>query len=358
MSKMKKYAAIFCAALSLVSVGCGKDTKPVDNPKQTEAQKTDAGKTARDKMLTEITTGWNTETTDADKDNSNWEKATDLVKKYPDFIRQAEPYSPSPETILKKPWEYYGKVVSLKGRIYSVEQRPPGDSVVKFFRQDCFHMMFVPSGGDVTFSTDIIGADGNNLRDDAIVTLRGFVYGHRELVNTTFGGKRKGLGFVGFVDTQNPQQARPSAPPPTAERQPVPQNSQSTGRTAISDLALANVMIGDSFSTVQQVLGTPYKEQAKGNGKIYYYYPSVEVHCQNGLVKTLISESLAAATPRGIHEGSSLQEVLSAYGTDYMKSRYENLDLYEYNFISQNGLSKILRFAINSSGRVDYISIR
>lgn len=155
---------------------------------------------------------------------------------------------------------------------------------------------------------------------------------------------------------QNQQNHTPASTKP--QNQGVPSTSQSPRPNTTSDLTLANVSIGDSFSTVQQVLGTPYKEETKSDGKKYYFYPSVEVHCQNGSVITLISNSQVAATSRGVHEGSSLQEVLSAYGNDYMKSRYENLDLYEYNFMSKNGLSKVLRFAINPNGRVDYISIR
>ena len=364
MMRSKKCMAILCAVLSLALAGCGSDTKPTDSVKQAETKTQDAEKTARDKMIAEITTGWNTETTDTDKDTSNWDKAIDLVKRYPDYIRQAEPYSPTPETMLKKPWEYYGKVVRLTGRVYSVEQRPPGDSVVKFFGQDCFHMMFVPSGGDVTFSVDIVGTDGN-LRDDAIVTIRGYIYGHRGLVHTTFGGKSKGLGFVGFVDAPG---ASPAPAPSAGQAAPPPAPQQSTTipaqspqpprRTAVPDLMLANVALGDSFDTVQQVLGTPYKQENKGNGKIYYYYPSVEVHCRNGTVTTLISETPAASTTRGLHEGSSLQDVLSAHGNDYMKSNYDGLDLYEYNFTTPSGRSAILRFAVNANGRVDYISIR
>lgn len=361
--KAKKCMAILCAAVSFVLAGCGgQSSKPTENAKPTAAE---SQKTERDKMLAEITTGWNTETTDTDKDNTNWEKATDLVKKYPDYIRQAEPYSSSPETMLKKPWEYYGKVVSLTGRVYSVEQRPPGDSVVKFFGQDCFHMMFVPSGDDVTFSVDIVGADGN-LRDDAIVTIRGYIYGHRGLVNTTFGGKSKGLGMVGFVDTQNAsqsstQQRQQNVSPTTTQQHnnaPAAQPQQQTTRNTPPNLTLANVSLEDSFSTVQQVLGTPYKEGTTSSGLRKYSYPSVEVFVQDGRVAGLVSETPAAAMPNGLHEGSSLQEVLSRYGNDYTKSNYDGLDLYEYNFTTPSGRSAILRFAVNSSGRVDYISIR
>ncbi len=156
------------------------------------------------------------------------------------------------------------------------------------------------------------------------------------------------------------QQSRRNTPKPPAQQNrqnavPAPRQSK---HDITSDLTLANVAIGDSFSKVQQVLGTPYKEETKSGGIKHYFYPSVEIHCQNGTVITLISNSREAATSRGVHEGSSLQDVLSAYGKDYMKSRYDNLDLYEYNFKARNGLSKVLRFAVDSRNRVDYISIR
>ena len=168
--------------------------------------------------------------------------------------------------------------------------------------------------------------------------------------------------------SSRPQTSAPKPSQPSAQQrhQSAPQSSaqqnrqspQPPRRTAVPDLMLANVALGDSFDTVQQVLGTPYKQENKGNGKIYYYYPSVEVHCRNGTVTTLISETPAASTTRGLHEGSSLQDVLSAHGNDYMKSNYDGLDLYEYNFTTPSGRSAILRFAVNANGRVDYISIR
>lgn len=156
------------------------------------------------------------------------------------------------------------------------------------------------------------------------------------------------------VTTPNPQKSYTQTQQPSTISQP----SQPMNRNISSDLALANVSIGDSFDTVQEILGTPYRYEPKNDGKKYYFYPSVEIHCQNNRVITLISNSVAALTPRGIHEGSSLQEVLNTYGNNYVKTRYENLDLYEYNFTSQDGRSALLRFAINPSGYVDYISIR
>lgn len=163
-----------------------------------------------------------------------------------------------------------------------------------------------------------------------------------------------------------PQQNRQSSSPPVAQSpsQNESSNSQSPRRDVVSELMLADVALGDSYSTVRQILGTPYKEERKEHGKIYYYFPSVEVHCKDGIVTTLVSNSPEAKTPRGIHEGSTYRAMLKAYGGNWTRSTYGDLDLYEYSFTAQDGRQAILRFAINNTmdtkvrERVDYISIR
>lgn len=127
---------------------------------------------------------------------------------------------------------------------------------------------------------------------------------------------------------------------------------------AAEDLMLNNIALGDSAQTVFQRMGSPVKQERKSDGKIYYFYPSVEIHCKNDYVTTLVSNSSAAETSRGIHEGSPVQDVLSSYGNDYSKFQYENLEIYEYEITTEDGRTAILRFAINPSECVDYISIR
>ena len=77
-------------------------------------------------------------------------------------------------------------------------------------------------------------------------------------------------------------------------------------------------------------------------------------------VTSLVSNGPSVQTKRGLHEGSTLQEVQAAYGTDYYSSQpYQNLMLYEYKFQTLNGENGLLRFAMNQSdNRVNYISVR
>lgn len=149
-------------------------------------------------MIQEITTGWNMATTDTDNNHSNWEKATDLVKKYPDYIHGAGANYIDANDAMKKPWDYYGKVVNLSGRVYSIEQLPPGNSVAKFFGGNCYHaMLAVGEGYDpVTLSMYIVG-DSSGLVADSIINVKGYIFGHVKLVNR-LGGELRGLAFVGF----------------------------------------------------------------------------------------------------------------------------------------------------------------
>lgn len=229
MTKIKGVAVVSFAALSLMIAGCGGQSSKTANDsskvESTQDKKESSAESDYDKMVKEITTGWNTETTDSDTDSANWEKAIKLIKKYPDYLRQSEAYRAEPQSMMKKPWEFYGKVISIKGRIYSIEQRPPGDSVAKFFGRSCYHAMLRTPGEDsITFAVDIID-DADSLKEDQTVSLRGYIYGHVGLVNKTFGGKSKGIGFIGFLDNANSHMT--SAP--SSQATPAQQPPQSTG---------------------------------------------------------------------------------------------------------------------------------
>lgn len=153
-----------------------------------------------ERQIKEITTGWNLATTDTDNDKSNPQKAAMLVKKYPDYIHNAEANWISAEDALKKPWEYYGKVVNLSGRIYSIEQLPPNSSDAKFFGGSCYHAMLAVGDGydPIAISIHIVG-DSSYVSEDSIVNVKGYIFGHAQLVNRMGGGSR-GLAFIGFQE--------------------------------------------------------------------------------------------------------------------------------------------------------------
>lgn len=125
-----------------------------------------------------------------------------------------------------------------------------------------------------------------------------------------------------------------------------------------SDLGLGGICIGDRKKDVQALYGKeqkitdPYK-----NGHLHYFYSDIEVVIANGIVTGFVSNSPQVRTKRGIHEGSTLQDVLQAYGDSTSKFTYGDEIMYEYPFKSIDNKNCLLRFAIKN-GRVDYISAR
>ena len=126
------------------------------------------------------------------------------------------------------------------------------------------------------------------------------------------------------------------------------------------DLSLGNIKIHDSEDKVQSMLGNPVSSSNDNDSKrLRLKFKDMEVVLREGQVTALVSLSSAVTTPRGIHEGSSAQEVFDKYGTNFEKSSYGDETLYEYPIDSSEGKPCYLRFAVkNSNNEIAYISIR
>lgn len=151
-------------------------------------------------MMREITMGWNKTTADVENDNFNWEKATDLVKKYPDYVHKAHGKKVSALKVLAEPWEYYGEVVRFRGQIYSIQQLPPENSVAQFFGGNCYHAMLAvkDKSKPVTISIYIVG-NAEDVAENSIISVKGYIYGQSRLTNSA-GGSSNGIAFVGFKE--------------------------------------------------------------------------------------------------------------------------------------------------------------
>lgn len=165
---------------------------------ENEMRKGNARHVDKKEIIKEIALGWNTATADTENDNANWEKATDLLKKYPAYIGNAHGQSIHALKVLENPSEYYGEIVSFKGQVYAAEQLPPENSVAQFFESPCYHAMLAVKDKKtpVMVSAYIVNSTGE-LPENSSVRVKGFIYGHARLVNST-GGVINGLAFVGF----------------------------------------------------------------------------------------------------------------------------------------------------------------
>ncbi len=166
--------------------------------KENEARKVDERRVDKKEIIREIAMGWNTATADTESDNTNWEKATDLLKKYPNYIGNARGQSIHALKVLENPAEYYGGIVTFKGQVYSAEQLPPENSIAQFFEGNCYHVMLAVKDKKtpVMVSAYIVDSSGE-LPENSSVRVKGFIYGHARLVNSA-GGVINGLAFVGF----------------------------------------------------------------------------------------------------------------------------------------------------------------
>ncbi len=125
-----------------------------------------------------------------------------------------------------------------------------------------------------------------------------------------------------------------------------------------SGAGIGKVFIGESLDQVREDMGQENKMEARNNGLTAYVYDDINVIVTNNIVTGLESNSDKVATQKGIHQNSSLDEVLAAYGQDAIISPYEELELYEYDTPTDNGMNMRLRFAMNKDKKVEYISIR
>lgn len=125
-----------------------------------------------------------------------------------------------------------------------------------------------------------------------------------------------------------------------------------------SDLSLGGMELDETMQDMYDKLGKESYTKSDDGRTYYYYKDSVRVGFTDGKVTSLVSDGTKASTKRGIHEGSTLGEVIDAYGDNASKFKYDNLDLYEYSAKSLAGREGILRFAINAQGKVEYISVR
>lgn len=126
-----------------------------------------------------------------------------------------------------------------------------------------------------------------------------------------------------------------------------------------SDLSLGGLDLDMSVDDVRKTLGKENSSEPR-NQYNFLLYDNIEVGTYEGTVRALVSNGASVSTKRGIHEGSTLDDVKKAYSQfEVMVSDYGDLTLYEYWFKSIAGSSGILRFAINKSDQtVKYISVR
>lgn len=127
----------------------------------------------------------------------------------------------------------------------------------------------------------------------------------------------------------------------------------------MEDFTLMGIRLGDPLSTVTQKMGAPAKKSQTQEGMSYDYGSIEVIISQQNTVINLLTDDKTVATQRGMKPGSTVSEITAAYGGNYLKQPFGNLDLYEYTFTSNPNNKYVLRFAVNQdTGTVNYIGCR
>ena len=209
-------------------------------------------------------------------------------------------------------------------------------------------------GESVRWSGNVI-REGNNLYAQGPGKLEWYMDG--KLFETEEGNFERGKQHGRFVHINSSGEKFYSnwdnGEPISVERPTI------QGALNAKDLSLGELSIDDRAEKVASKMGKADSSSTDSDGGQRLKFKDAEVVIKNGKISALVSFSPVLKTPRGIHEGSSVQEVLEKYGTGCMKTSFGDQTLYEYAVTSADGTPCLLRFAINNSnGKVDYISER
>lgn len=98
-----------------------------------------------------------------------------------------------------------------------------------------------------------------------------------------------------------------------------------------SDLSLGGLDLGITLDEMHNRLGQESSSKQDGN-HMYYFYEGLKVGSVDNKLTSLVSENDEVKTKRGIHQGSTLDEVVSAYGNPTSTLAYDGKTLYEYTF--------------------------
>ena len=135
--------------------------------------------------------------------------------------------------------------------------------------------------------------------------------------------------------------------PPVQNTSPANNNS--------STLSLGGITLGDSIERVHNILGREDRISGEPTHS-HHEYRDVVITYNGRRILSIVSYSPAVKTERGLHEGSTLNEVIAAYGRRCSVQNFDGSTLYEYPYDTPQGFI-VMRFAIKN-GVVDYISLR
>ena len=131
-------------------------------------------------------------------------------------------------------------------------------------------------------------------------------------------------------------------------------------KNARSELSIGGVCIDDNFDRVREILGSNYSitgnNQYNPKAKVYQFN-DIEMIIKNNKVVYMKTLTSRLKTKRGIHAGSTRQQVLNAYGNKPSSFTKDGILYHEYWINSPDGNRCLLRFAMRNDV-VEYVGAR
>ena len=124
------------------------------------------------------------------------------------------------------------------------------------------------------------------------------------------------------------------------------------------NLSLGKLKLGDSVEIMREIFGREDRLTPSKKPNVHHReYKNIVVTFAGDSIIALVSYSAETQTERGLHEGSTLDEVIAAYGRRAAVYKVDEVTLYEYPYESAQGNLAVMRFAVKNNV-VEYISLR
>lgn len=178
----------------IISIASPKDssTQSSDNKTTSQSQTPTAQANTQPAKQQDSKPNWNIKEVDATK-NGNLQVAVKLLQTAGDIKKNAE--TPDPATVIKSPWNYYGKIMKVTGTVAVVQDFPTGSDYSKVLDgKDSSDIVITTQ--DETIVEMLSSIPSGTLKVGNTITLYGYPIGNSEVSNRV-GGKDTHLFLVG-----------------------------------------------------------------------------------------------------------------------------------------------------------------
>lgn len=151
-----------------------------------------AQQTKSPKKSEPLTPSWNTSDIDA-LTNGNLPIAIELVRNNPNISSKS--VEANAGKVIKRPWDYYGKVLHFTGMVALVQDYPPNSDLGLVFQGECSEIVMESNGGIV--DTFVIGS-ASHLSEGQMIDIYAYPTGVTEVPNR-LGGTFTQLICVGIL---------------------------------------------------------------------------------------------------------------------------------------------------------------